>query len=63
MPKVIDLNMQKKFPKEGELTARMDDLINDYVGELSVVAVLGILELQKHCLINMAANNLDKAGK
>lgn len=40
-PKVVD------FPKEDELHNRMLDLINEYVAELSLVAVVGILEVVK----------------
>jgi len=44
---VKNLNKEKVFSKEAELTQRISDLICEYNGELSLVAVLGILELKK----------------
>lgn len=50
--KVININLDKKFPKEGELMGRISKLIDEYVGELSLVSVIGILELKKMELIH-----------
>ena len=47
MSKTIDFPMQKKFSKEQELYSRLQDLIHEYDGELSLVAVIGVLELAK----------------
>lgn len=47
MNNVENLNKEKVFSKEAELTQRISDLICEYNGELSLVAVLGILELKK----------------
>lgn len=41
----------KVFVKEGELTERISNLIDEYAGELSLVAVLGILEVIKANLL------------
>ena len=49
--KVLDMNKPKTFNKEGELMDRLEILIDEYAGELSLVAVLGVLELKKHCMI------------
>ncbi len=40
-PKAVD------YPKEGELHSRIMDLIKEYVGEISTVSVLGVLDLAK----------------
>ena len=44
---VTSLDKEKVFAKEGELSARIDVLIEEYSGELSLVSVLGILDLKK----------------
>ena len=51
MNKVIDLNLIKTFPKEGELMDKLTVLIDEYAGELSLVSVIGILELKKQCML------------
>ncbi|MCJ8293533.1 MAG: hypothetical protein MJK15_03925 [Colwellia sp.] len=51
MNKIKDLNLDKTFPKEGELFDRLTELIDEYAGEISLVSVLGILELKKQSLI------------
>ena len=48
---VKSLNQEKTYPKSGELMARLSDLIDEYAGDLSLVSVIGILELKKQCLI------------
>ena len=52
MDNVTKLNKEKVFSKEGELSERISSLISEYDGELSLVSVLGILELKKLYLIN-----------
>ena len=47
MGNVTSLNQEKVFSKEAELAGRIDDLILEYNGELSLVSVMGILELKK----------------
>ena len=47
MSNITELNKEKIFSKEAELSNRIGELINEYEGELSLVAVLGILELKK----------------
>ena len=47
MGKVVSLDKEKTFSKEAELANRIDDLILEYNGELSLVSVMGILELKK----------------
>ncbi len=47
MPELIDLKKPKVFPREGELYNRIVEIIDDYAGELSLVAVVGVLELAK----------------
>lgn len=51
MGNVTSLNKEKKFNKEGELFKRIENLIREYDGEISLVSALGILELHKHKLI------------
>jgi len=47
MNNIKDLNKEKTFSKEGELSKRIGDLISEYDGELSLVSVMGILDLKK----------------
>jgi len=54
MNNVSSLNKEKAFSKEGELSQRMNDLIAEYDGEISLVSVLGILDLKK---MEMVYNN------
>jgi hypothetical protein len=54
MSNLIDLGKKKVFTKEGELMERLTALIDEYAGELSLVAVLGILELKKADMIKNA---------
>jgi len=51
MDNIKSLNKKKVFSREGELMDRLEILIDEYAGELSLVAVLGVLELKKHCMI------------
>jgi len=44
---VSDIESIRPFPKESELANRIKDLIFEYEGELSTVAVIGILDLVK----------------
>ena len=54
---VKSLNKEKTFNQEGELMDRLEALIADYDGELSLVAVIGILELKAHCLMDISIKN------
>jgi len=56
MSNIKSLNKKKTFSKEGELMDRLEILIAEYNAELSLVAVLGVLELKKHCMIEVATN-------
>jgi len=51
MGNIKSLNKEKVFTKEAELIGRITNLICEYDGELSLVAVIGILELKKQELI------------
>ena len=46
MDNIKNMNKEKVFTKEAELTKRITDLIYEYEGELSLVAVMGILTLK-----------------
>lgn len=46
MNKISNLDIEKKFPKEGELMERLTKLIDEYAGDLSLVAVIGVLQLK-----------------
>ena len=47
MSEIIDLKKAKVFAREGELYNRIIEIIDDYAGELSLVAVIGVLDLAK----------------
>lgn len=47
MTQVTKLPINKKFALEQELYSRLQDVIHDFDGDVSVVAVIGILELLK----------------
>ena len=47
MGNINSLNKEKVFSKEAELSGRIGNLISEYDGELSLVSVLGILDLKK----------------
>lgn len=47
MAEIVDLNKPKVFVREGELYDRITKLLDEYAGDLSVVAALGVLELAK----------------
>jgi len=47
MSNVKSLNKEKTFSKEAELSERINALISEYDGELSLVSVFGILDLIK----------------
>ena len=48
---IKSLNKKRVFNKEGELSKRISSLIDEYAGEISLVSVLGVLDLKKHELI------------
>lgn len=39
------------YPKLGELMERLDDLMNEYAGEIPTMAAIGILEAKKQIMI------------
>lgn len=39
------------YPKLGELMTRLDDLLDEYAGEIPMMAAIGILEAKKHIMI------------
>lgn len=47
MDNILELPVAPKFSKEQELYSRLQDLIHEYDGEISLVAVLGVLDLAK----------------
>tara|TARA_R110000772_G_scaffold26061_1_gene67486 strand:- start:2565 stop:2741 length:177 start_codon:yes stop_codon:yes gene_type:complete len=47
---ILNMNKPKTFTKEGELMDRLTALIDEYAGELSLVSVLGILQLKQICM-------------
>ena len=47
MSEPIKFPAQPKFSKEQELYSRLHDLVHEYDGELSMVAVVGSVELLK----------------
>ena len=53
MPKIESLPEPKAFaPKAGELAKRIQDLIGEYVGEMSNAEAIGVLEIVKHELLD-----------
>lgn len=54
MDNVKDFNKDKDrpYPIESELAKRLDSLIHEYDGEVSLVAVIGVLDMKKHELLN-----------
>ena len=59
MGKITSLEKEKTFPVSGELAKRMNLLIEEYVGILSTVEVIGVLELAKTGVIDTAKINID----
>lgn len=51
MANVVDLGKEKKFPITQELYERLESVIHDYDGEISLCEALGTLELVKEKLI------------
>ncbi|EQA1132382.1 hypothetical protein PU46_13065 [Escherichia coli] len=54
MTSVVDLGKEKKFPITQELYERLESVIHDYDGEISLCEAIGTLELQKQLLIEGA---------
>ncbi len=54
MDNVLNLGKVPKFPVEAEFAKRLNDLVSEYEGRLSLVAALGILELMKSQLLSDA---------
>jgi len=46
MGNITELGKEKVFSQEQELSDRMNDLIAEYNGDLSLVSVMGILALK-----------------
>jgi len=58
MPNCNHLNVKQftkepvsHYPKLGELASRLDDLFDEYAGEIPTMAALGILESKKFSLL------------
>lgn len=51
---IINLNIEKKYPIESELEEAIWKVIHEFDYKISVVSVLGILEIVKTDLINQA---------
>ena len=41
-------------PKAGELVGRINDLIDEYAGEIGIAEAVGVLEIVKHGIITRA---------
>ncbi|EJC0772349.1 hypothetical protein MX107_000247 [Escherichia coli] len=54
MSRVINLGKEKKFPMTQELYERLESVIHDYDGEISLCEAIGTLELLKQSLIEGA---------
>ncbi|ECB9300557.1 hypothetical protein N1C72_000029 [Salmonella enterica] len=54
MSRVINLGKEKKFPITQELYERLESVIHDYDGEISLCGAIGTLELLKQSLIEGA---------
>ena len=52
------LPVERKFPRPAELTGRINDLIQEYAGEIGVYEVLGVLEIVKFGLLNQQTNEV-----
>jgi len=50
MSNISDLNLKKRYPVEAELYNKICDVIEEYSGRLSLMSVLGILELKQQSL-------------
>ncbi|EFH5589294.1 hypothetical protein SCL81_001861 [Escherichia coli] len=58
MTSVVDLGKEKKFPITQELYERLESVIYDYDGEISLCEAIGTLELLKQSLIEGAKESL-----
>ncbi len=56
---IVDLGFDEKFHKEQELMDDLLSVIHEYKGEISFVSALGVVELLKAHLINVAKQNLE----
>ncbi|EEB9759386.1 hypothetical protein GOF92_11725 [Salmonella enterica] len=54
MSRVINLGKEKKFPITQELYERLESVIHDYDGEISLCGAICTLELLKQSLIEGA---------
>ncbi|POU43940.1 hypothetical protein C3374_22545 [Pantoea sp. PSNIH4] len=52
MTSVVDLGKEKKFPITQELYERLESVIHDYDGEISLCEAIGTLELLKQSLMS-----------
>ncbi|CNL34651.1 Uncharacterised protein [Yersinia frederiksenii] len=52
------LPVERKFPLPAELTGRINDLIQEYAGEIGICEVLGVLEIVKFGLLNQQTNEV-----
>lgn len=57
MGNVADLGKEKTFPITQELFNRLNEVVHEYDGEVSLCEALGTLELLKAVLINESTEN------
>lgn len=53
MNNVLNMQVNKKFKAEQELYVKLKNAVHEYDGVLSVVAVIGILELVKDSIMRV----------
>lgn len=52
MDNIVNLGKVATFPVEGEVAKRVGELIEEYADRISLVAMVGILELAKQQLLS-----------
>lgn len=57
MENVIDMGKEKKFPVNNELVKELHEVINKFVGRISLAEAIGALELVKISVIDDAHSN------
>lgn len=53
---VVDLGKDKTFPVNGEMTVRINDILDEYAGRMSTAEAIGILDIIKNRLLNGERN-------
>lgn len=62
MASIVDMGKEKKFPVTQELFDRLNDVVHEYDGDISLCEALGTLELLKSVLIREGAEHAAKEG-